>query len=201
MEIIAEITTTRAEENQEPGLIVPGDRTAPISPRIGDLFHLDLHAPTGIFQRADAIDPDQPMLLGDIPRSIGSLIRIDAAESQTNRPDHVSRKSSAPPAHVASTPARISDAANGRKTEAGMTWTPIKSIHHAAGLIPIRSIRSHHAAGLIPIRSVRSHRVIARKPVRHACGKTTAGARGERHQETVVISSWRKRRHPRGEMR
>ena len=201
MEIIAEITTSRAEENQELGLIVPGDHTAPISPRIGDLLHLDLHAPASIFPRIEVVDPDRLMLPGTILRSAGSLTRIAAHDGHPNGPDHVSRKRNAPPARATSTLAQISGDATGARTATGMIWTPIPPIHHAAGLTPIRSIKTLHAAGLTPIRSIRSPRVIARKPVTHACGKTTTGARGERRTGSVGISSRMTRRRMSGEMR
>jgi len=223
MGIIAEITTTRAGGNQGFGLIVPGDRTTPISPPIGGPFHLDLRDPTGIFARIVVIDSDRIMLLGAILGSIGTLTRTRADDGQQSRLVHAFRKKSALPATRPRILARIGDDPAGART-AGMISMPNTSVHRVAGMTPIRSSKVPRAPGVAPIRSrkvpyaaesiltrsIRSHRVIARKPVLRARGKTTmvhahhettAGVRGERRPETVVISSRMTLRPTSGEMR
>jgi hypothetical protein len=210
MGIIAETTTTRAGGNQGFGLIVPGDRIAPISPPIDGPFHLDLQAPAGIFARIAVIHSDRIKLPRAILRSIGTLTQTRADDGQQSRPVYAFRKKSARPATRPPILARIGDDPAGAR-KAGMISMPITSVHRVAGMTPTRSIKETrlagmtpirsrkvhrtpgmtltrsikepHAAGLILIRSIRSHRVIARKPVTCARGKT---ATARAHCETAT---------------
>lgn len=96
MGIIAEITTTRTGGSQGFGLIVPGDRMIPISPRIGDLFHLARRARVGMSrERKGELDPGRMMLQRAVVRSVGTPTRTRDGEGRRNRPDHVYRKRSA----------------------------------------------------------------------------------------------------------